>query len=265
MTIESRCLTQEELSKPSDEGSSCVESPASLLTESMSGTTLESPTRTERTSGSSELAQAEVNDLLKKYGGPLANHRIKSEHSKKEDQRAVVLLTGANGTLGVHVLSTLLADESIERIICLVRGDAWERLSNAFRDAGYKSNDLQRAKDSGKLAVFETVNLGSDRLGCSQEDYAELIRSTNTVIHLAWKIDVNLPASLFETDIRASRNLAELGALAMKEVSYFFISSFGAYARYQESLIPETPLSPNVTYALDQVIRYSHDFRLNLT
>lgn len=226
---------------------------------SMSSIVLESPSFIENEkipdqyAEDSNALQLEVDNMIRKYGGCLTVARANFGQSSKRRQGTSILLTGANGGFGCHVLSQLLANESVELVICLIRGNAWGRLSDAFFHAGYESGDLRRAEDTGRLAVFQTLDLAADSLGCSQQCYAELIHSIDTIVHLAWKIDYNLPVSHFENHVKATRNLAELCILAQEDVTYYFISSFSAYAQYHEELIPEAPLSPNVTYALDQV------------
>lgn len=200
-----------------------------------------------------DLIQTQVDSMIRKYGGPLTSHNVSNLHRHQNAQRQSVLLTGANGSFGSHVLYNLLLNDSVDRIVCLIRGNAWERLSSAFTNAGYSAADLCRAQASGRLIVFPTHDLAANRLGCKAEDYEEITRLVNTIVHLAWKLDFNLPVSQFEDHIRATRNLAELCRLTREEITYYFISSFSAYALYPGALIPETPLIPCAKYSLDQV------------
>lgn len=202
------------------------------------------------------VTQFDVDQLVQTYGAPFDNVSSsfgKSSEFECTDRERTVLLTGGNGKLGCHILNRLLLDPSNILIVCLVRGEAWDRLSSAYGQHGYDLRLFSAAKFSGRLKVYRTTNLDDKMLGCSRGEYDHLLESVDIIMHTAWRLDFNLPVAGFEDCLSGTRNLAELSVHCSKKVSYFFISSYSSYFRYKECLLPEEPLSPLLEYSLDQV------------
>lgn len=202
------------------------------------------------------VTQFDVDQLVQTYGAPFDNVSSsfgKSSEFQRTDRERTVLLTGGNGKLGCHILNRLLLDPSNILIVCLVRGEAWDRLSSAYGQHGYDLRLFSAAKFSGRLKVYRTTNLDDKMLGCSRGEYDHLLESVDIIMHTAWRLDFNLPVAGFEDCLSGTRNLAELSVHCSKKVSYFFISSYSSYFRYKECLLPEEPLSPLLEYSLDQV------------
>lgn len=205
---------------------------------------------------SRNVTQFDVDQLVQTYGAPFDDVSSSVGRSSKfecTDREQTVLLTGGNGKLGCHILNRLLLDPSNILIVCLVRGDAWDRLSSAYGQHGYDLRLFSAAKFSGRLKVYRTTNLDDKMLGCSRREYDHLLESVDIIMHTAWRLDFNLPVAGFEDCLSGTRNLAELSVHCSKKVSYFFISSYSSYFRYKECLLPEEPLSPLLEYSLDQV------------
>lgn len=201
------------------------------------------------------VTQFDVDQLVQTYGAPFddVSSVVKSSKFEDSDRERTVLLTGGNGKLGCHILNRLLLDPSNILIVCLVRGEAWDRLSSAYGQHGYDLRLFSAAKFSGRLKVYRTTNLDDKMLGCSRGEYDHLLESVDIIMHTAWRLDFNLPVAGFEDCLSGTRNLAELSVHCSKKVSYFFISSYSSYFRYKERLLPEEPLSPLLEYSLDQV------------
>jgi thioester reductase-like protein len=93
-----------------------------------------------------------------------------------------VLLTGATGFLGSHLLRRFLAREAGE-VYCLARsgrdGSACDRVELALREAGALSEGAIR-----RLHVFD-ADLGQSRLGLDESLYAALAGSVSSIVHCA--------------------------------------------------------------------------------
>ncbi|KAF9238227.1 acetyl-CoA synthetase-like protein [Melanogaster broomeanus] len=163
--------------------------------------------------------------------------------------RAVVLLTGSTGGLGSFLLSQLLENPMVERVYALNRPSSStsieERQISAFLDRGL-SVDLLR---SSKL-VYVEADASQDRCGLSAALYDEIRGSITTIIHAAWRLDFNLSLASFEHNIKATRNLVDLGLVSRHRNSlcFVFTSSVGSAQSWDREKGPfpeEVQLDPS--------------------
>lgn len=191
------------------------------------------------------FSQSDVDAWVEELSAPII-HALDSRSTQGLNSGKVVLLTGANGMLGCHVLNRLILRPEVSQIFCLVRGDAWSRLCAAYSKHGYDSAQLETEEKTTRLVVHSTSDLGDELLGCSKSHYDSLAESVDTIIHNAWRLDFNLAVPGFQSSLQAVRNLAELCAITRRQVNYHFISSYASYFGYNETLVPEEPLMPNL-------------------
>ncbi|RRV03867.1 amino acid adenylation domain-containing protein [Pseudomonas sp. v388] len=96
-----------------------------------------------------------------------------------------VIVTGANGFLGVHVVEALLAWGASE-VACLVRESAGlsanERFQQALREYGLDHLDL------GRVTVY-AADIARPRLGLSDEAYDRLDREFGALVHNAANVN----------------------------------------------------------------------------
>ncbi len=153
-------------------------------------------------------------DLVKEYGSfdkvlkPAANGQPSTSH-----RGDVVVLTGATGALGAHILDLLQKSASVESIYCLVRGAdeyaAKERVSKALEQRGLTSL-LAHYKVHQKVKVVP-AQLSDERLGLSDELYNHLAKEVTSIIHVAWTVNFRLKLRSFAKDnIAGVRNLLNL-------------------------------------------------------
>ena len=125
-----------------------------------------------------------------------------------------VLVTGAGGFLGIHVVERLLAHGYTE-VRCFLR------------DAS-KEESLRRLAETNPLASIEFVH-GNLR---SREDCAHAVEDVELVFHLAAGLKGS-PAELFADSVVSSRNLLEAlearAIPAMESTRVVLVSSFGVY------------------------------------
>jgi thioester reductase-like protein len=130
----------------------------------------------------------------------------------------VVLLTGVTGSLGAHVLSTLLQLPHVEKVYCLNRGaDAHARTSASLAERGLNPPDRRVQSFSTDLT---RPDFGLD---------PELLRDVNLVLHNAWSVNFNMGVSSFENQIQGARNLLDFSFKV--NARCFFVSSVSAAAR----------------------------------
>jgi thioester reductase-like protein len=136
-----------------------------------------------------------------------------------------VLLTGATGSLGAHILATLLQVPSIEKIICLNRGS---------EPIGPQARTLESLKLRGLLSHHD---LSRDRVESLSADLTKpgfgvdprRLAGVNLVIHNAWSVNFNMGVASFETQIQGARNLIDFSF--QSNARYFFVSSVSSAVR----------------------------------
>ncbi|KAF2970604.1 hypothetical protein GQX73_g2976 [Xylaria multiplex] len=166
-----------------------------------------------------------------------------SEYGNFSVQKDVVVLTGATGALGAHILSQLLEDPRVARVYCLVRGDdAFKRISNSLEQRGLSLPEInpQRAQ---KLTALSTNNFGAPRLGLRADEYAELQNSTTLIIHAAWPVNFNISLESFRPQLAGLRNFLDLASQTPSPARVVFTSSIStAFGMLKPASVPEAPL-----------------------
>ncbi|OTA57463.1 NAD(P)-binding protein [Hypoxylon sp. EC38] len=211
--------------------------------------------RDKRPTSTEEIAR----DLVQKYTGKLAP--IEPGTIQRGSSHAVVrinplkccmfstnkknkLLTGATGTIGRFILHTLLAQENVDRVYCLVRADSDETATRRVRKALTDAHLLDTLAPSQlEKIVALSGNLSAANLGLSKEAYEKVRDSVATVIHNAWAVNFNMQLASFETPSIASvlhlLNLTRQSRQKMKP-RFVFISSIATVANAQVTPIAES-------------------------
>ncbi|KAK6436716.1 hypothetical protein LTR95_007086 [Oleoguttula sp. CCFEE 5521] len=155
----------------------------------------------------------------------------------------VVVLTGATGALGAHILSQYRADSSITKIYCLVRGAdahaARERVAKALAQRRLHSLD----DDPESKVVVLPARLSDADLGLDQDTYARLAHEATIVMHVAWSVNFRMKLRSFVKDSIAG--LSHLLSLALAAPSsqpaprVAFCSSVASVMSHPSSPIPE--------------------------
>lgn len=103
----------------------------------------------------------------------------------------VIVLTGATGALGTHILALYRDMESVSKIYCLVRGadkkSSRQRVSEALEQRGFKGLSSKDAK----IEVLQ-ASLGNERLGLSDLDYNRITKDVSIVMHVAWSVNFRM-------------------------------------------------------------------------
>ncbi|KAF3034708.1 putative secondary metabolism biosynthetic enzyme [Didymella heteroderae] len=158
-------------------------------------------------------------DLVKQYGSFDESASQPATNGQREDDKKndVVVLTGATGALGAHILDLLQKTETTKKVYCLVRGAdehvAEERVSKALEQRGLTSL-LTPDKANEKVEVIP-AQLSDARLGLNDEVYNKLAKEVTCIIHVAWTVNFRLKLRSFAKDnIAGVRNLLDLALSA---------------------------------------------------
>ena len=157
----------------------------------------------------------EMQALIDRYGG-FTPQKVMDAGAPR-----VVLLTGATGSLGAHLLATMLEIPSIEKIYCLNRGGD---------PKGPQARTLESLKLRGRDVPLDrveslTADLGKPGFGLDPRRIA----GVNLVIHNAWSVNFNMGVASFETQIRGARNMIDFAF--QSNARYFFVSSVSSAVR----------------------------------
>lgn len=125
-------------------------------------------------------AYATMQRLVEKYTTTLEEHS--SEATAVTPSQQVVVLTGATGALGAHILAQLVALPSVDRVYALVRAkddkSAAERVASSIKQRKITSIDSVQAEKIVSLAS----NIDKPDLGLTHERYSEIRDSATAVI-----------------------------------------------------------------------------------
>jgi thioester reductase-like protein len=142
----------------------------------------------------------------------------------------VVLLTGATGSLGAHILAQLLRLPSVEKIFCLNRGsDPQGRTRESLKLRGLE------VPPEGLDARVESLSAVLTKPGFGLEPGQ--LAGVNLVIHNAWSVNFNMGVASFEPQVQGARNLIDFAF--QSNARYFFVSSVSSAVR-SGSVVAET-------------------------
>ena len=159
-------------------------------------------------------------------------------------EERVVLITGANGSLGSHILFQLLKRPQVSRVYCLLRGkDPVDRLRHAMESRKQDSNVLL---DTKRVIVL-SMDLNKDKLGQSDAIYEQLQNEVTDIIHSAWKMDFNLTIRDFDREcLQGLYHLLQFASSSLFQklpMRFHFISSIasagsGLIHEIKEEILP---------------------------
>ncbi|MFT2019254.1 amino acid adenylation domain-containing protein [Streptomyces sp. 796.1] len=162
-----------------------------------------------------------------------------------------VLLTGATGFVGVHLLAELLASTDAE-VVCLVRA----------ADRGQAAARLRQALDAQQLAlgeaaqriVAEPADLAKPGLGLSADRLAELAAGVDAIFHNAATVSIMREySSLRAANTESTRELLRLAA--PRSVPFHLVSTLSTTPpRSHSPEVPEAflPPHPGLIYGYQQ-------------
>jgi thioester reductase-like protein len=158
-----------------------------------------------------------MRDLVRKYSsfykpGAYSEQSTQAEPSEGNSGE-VVVLTGATGALGAHILELLRKSDGVSAIYCLVRGSdkhaARERISKALTQRGFAGlSTKDHLADKVKVVPAQ---LGEPRLDLPDTVYNHLAAEATLFLHVAWTVNFRLKLGSFVKDnIAGLKNLIDL-------------------------------------------------------
>lgn len=179
---------------------------------------------------------------------------LASKHTPSRSPGWVILLTGATGHLGAHLLDQLSYNTNVSQVICLSRPrqqqDPQRRQQQANTMRGITLSDSAWAK----VRFITSNQLQQPELGLPHEEYRRLVRTVTHIVHNAWPMDFRRSLSSFEPQIQTVRRLVILcedcheQQRLLPSPRLLFTSSIAVGARNSSGRLPEVPiLDPSTT------------------
>ncbi|KAJ3556703.1 hypothetical protein NPX13_g10080 [Xylaria arbuscula] len=129
------------------------------------------------------------------------------------DSGSYVVVTGATGSLGSHLVASLASHSDVAGVICLNR--------RSKLDITAKDRQLQALSQKGiilpqsildKLHVYES-DLSKRNLGLSDAEYHFILANATHIIHNAWLMNAKWPVKRFEPQLQIMRNLLDVAGI----------------------------------------------------
>ncbi|KGO76764.1 Male sterility, NAD-binding [Penicillium italicum] len=190
-----------------------------------------------------------IQNLVERYTSDLPAREVYPQNGLHSP--STVKLTVSTGSLGTYLLHSPLSSDSIVKDYCLNRLDAETRQKKGFEEKGLHLD----ANDWKGKVEFLQASFEEPRLGLNESKYEELLDSVSTIIHTAWKVDLNHSVDSFEdTHIQGVRQFTDFSLCSCSNAHFPFISSIstvGAWTPEMGASIPEIPME-DIAMALPQ-------------
>ncbi len=128
-----------------------------------------------------------------------------------------ILLTGSTGYIGAHVASNLLADHSDPLNVLVRARDSEEARGRLWRSLQLHM-EFPRFQDhlNGRIRIF-LGDLTDARFGLPEDEYRQLVRSTDSVIHCAASLNRKSEKSCLNVNLRGTLEVIQLAMRARDE------------------------------------------------
>jgi thioester reductase-like protein len=147
-------------------------------------------------------------------------------------EKHVVVLTGATGSLGAHILDQLLRRPEVAEVVCLARAR-----SHADATARVEASLAQRRRSVPARWRALAADVNRPDLGLTTAEYEALRASATAVIHNAWPVNFVLSLASFDEHVGGAVHLLNLARRS--RAAFFFSSSVGTRQGRPE-YVPET-------------------------
>ena len=193
--------------------------------------------------------QIVIDSYIEKYTRNFTLHRpATSSDLSSTSEGWGVLVTGATGSLGAHLVSHLVSLPIIKTVVCLNRNSQKDPLGRQLE--AFESKGIKLDQDSlSKIKAFDT-DASRPRLGLSTNDYDFLLQHITHIVHNAWPMSITRPITAFESQFKTMANLIDLANEASSihqcQVGFQFISSIATVGYHPlwtgNYLVPEEPM-----------------------
>ncbi|KAL4784152.1 hypothetical protein BJX76DRAFT_357355 [Aspergillus varians] len=150
--------------------------------------------------------------------------------NEQGENSAVVILTGATGSLGSHLVASFARNPLVRTVVCLNRRS---NVAGTVRQSEALSSRMLKLTEaeSGKLRMLDG-NTSEPHLGLPADEYTWLARNATHIVHNAWPMSLARPIHTFVPQFQALRNLLDLAremacnySASGRRIGFQFVSS----------------------------------------
>ncbi|CAH0044772.1 unnamed protein product [Clonostachys solani] len=163
--------------------------------------------------------------LVEDYTSYLAANRRPDSPNKLH-----VAITGTTGSLGTHLLETIVNDPGVGCIYCLNR----DRNAQSRHQADFDARDVALDLDAlSERIKFMQITVGDANMGLCEADWSMLANKVDIIIHNAWKVDFNHKLPSFKDHLHGLRDILSLTTNSpTKRPHVFFVSSLSTVGNW---------------------------------
>ena len=176
---------------------------------------------------------AQMQQLVTKYSADLPRMPSDMDSFSPNAIELTVVLTGSTGSLGCHLLDSLVDITKIRRIICLNRSaEDSSRQQQVSASRGLRTDWATPLGSERVMTIpvveFWKTDLSRADLGLGEAQLSDLTSAATHFIHNAWHVNYNECLESFEqVHIAGLRHLIDLVAMCRpRPVAFLFISSW---------------------------------------
>jgi thioester reductase-like protein/acyl carrier protein/SAM-dependent methyltransferase len=196
-------------------------------------------------------AEAEnyVTEYTSAWATPDLEEASKVRHAKsiQNVHEAVVLVTGATGSLGSHLVAAFAEHPDVKTVVCVNRRRGFSTVESRQTDAfSSRGISLSLAANS-KLRILET-DTSQSQLGMDASEYQWLVQNVTHIVHNAWPMSGTRPLPGFIPQFQTMRQLLDLERDAacfsqadgyVRCVGFQLVTSIGVVGHAAPGRIPE--------------------------
>lgn len=191
-----------------------------------------------------------MQNMVDKWSSRLVTDRGPFVKSATPVEGEVVVLTGATGSLGAHILDCLARCPTVRKVFCLSRAksheDSLQRVQGSLRER------RRPAVKEDKLVSF-AADVNKEDLGLAPSEY-ELLRSEGSIfLHNAWPVNFSLSTESFDEHVGGATNLLNLTLKSPRRQApaFYFSSSVGTrQGRFEETVTEDFSDSPETAASM---------------
>lgn len=216
------------------------------------------PLRSESETAALAARKRAVDDWVQKYTAGFSAPVPSLSSTAPSDNAKVVLVTGASGGLGGHLVDHIAHIPNVNTVVCLNRknnAEPYIRQQKAMREKGIHFPESLKPK----LLVLQTDSSKS-MFGLSRSEYEGLVNSVTHLIHNAWPMSVKRPLAGFESQFQVMRNLIDFACDVVSrhpegfKFSFQMVSSIGVVGHYGLGNGEEKTTVPEERVGIDSVM-----------